>query len=36
MSGGGAEREEDRGGSEEGSVLTAASLMWGMNPRTTR
>ena len=33
--GGGAEREEDRG-SEAGSLLTAASLMWDLNSRTRR
>ena len=35
MSGGGAEREGDRG-SEAGSALTAESLMWGLNSRTAR
>ena len=34
MSGGGTEIEGDRG-SEEGSVLTASSLMWGSKPQTT-
>ena len=33
MSGGGAEREEDRG-SKAGSALTAQSPMKGSNPRT--
>ena len=35
MSGGGAEREGDRG-SEVGSTLTAESLLWGLNSHTMR